>query len=67
MSRLIGSGFLLFDATATLAASLASPSLFATLGISLVSSIAIALASASLRSVLFPTYFWDKPETLDGR
>ena len=59
MSRLVGSGFLLCDATATVASALSGWDGVGLFAVTLVSSIGFALMSQTVRSLLWPSYFWD--------
>lgn len=59
MSRFLGSGFLLLDGAATIVSILNYSGTVAFLVVSLLSSAAVTLTSSTIRSVLWPTYFWD--------
>lgn len=59
MSRFIGLGFLAIDASASITTWLSSSSVLASLIFSAVSSVTLAMMSRTVRSVLWPTYFWD--------
>lgn len=59
MSRFIGFGFLAIDATASISTWLSCSSVLASLVVSGASSLMIAMMSKTVRSLLWPTYFWD--------
>lgn len=62
MSRLlVGSGFFLCDAAATVMSILNCSGSLLILSVSLFSSILLTMISSTVRSVLWPTYFWDPP------
>ncbi len=58
MSRLVGFGFMLVDAVATVAAVLSSSGAMLMVFVSLIASFILAIMSSSVRSVLWPEYFW---------
>ncbi len=60
MSRLVGVGFILFDATATIASVLSASGAMLFVVLSVLSSIALALMSMTVRSVFWPSYFWNE-------
>ncbi|KAA5542569.1 hypothetical protein FYK55_13595 [Roseiconus nitratireducens] len=62
MSRLVGFGFALLDFSATAVSLLNCSMTLAVVTFSLVSSLALATMSGAVRSLLWPTYFWDQPE-----
>lgn len=62
MSRALGFFFLLGDAVSTIAAFLHSSGLLVGAVFAVFTSFALAILSSSIRSVLWPTYFWDQPE-----
>jgi hypothetical protein len=62
MSRLlVGTGFVLFDAAATIFSLLNCSGTLIVLFVSLISSLVVAMTSMVVKSIMFPTYFWDEP------
>ncbi len=61
MSRFIGFAFVLIDGATTVISALSCSSVFVLFTVSIVSSFMISVLSGIVRSILFPTYFWDQP------
>ena len=61
MSRLVGSGLVMIDVTATTTSALSQMGVGTVLVTCLLSSAVVGLASWMLRSTLWPTYFWEEP------
>jgi|GEM_PF-5862740 len=59
MSRLMGLGFVLCDAAATCATVIYSSGAVVVLVTAFFTSCAVGLLSSTVRSLLWPTYFWD--------
>lgn len=60
MSRILGFAFFLLDGATTVLSALSGSSALALFAVTIVSSFIISILSATVRSVLFPTYFWDQ-------
>lgn len=66
MSRLFGLFFVMCDAMMTAASFLTSSGVLVVAALSVLTSLIMAGTSAAIRSVLWPTYFWDQPEQLQA-
>ncbi|TWU25360.1 hypothetical protein Pla52o_16610 [Novipirellula galeiformis] len=62
MSRLVGIGFAFFDVVASVASLFSTPGSLLILMLSVISSFALALMSATVRAVLWPSYFWGESQ-----
>lgn len=62
MSRMLGIGFIVGDLATAVATFLNASGLFVGVIFAVLTSIALAGLSSSIRSILWPTYFWDPPE-----
>lgn len=68
MSRVVGFCLILGDIATTVATfvNLSSPSVLLGVVFVVLTSIAFGCMSPSIRSILWPTYFWDQPEPIRG-
>lgn len=62
MSRFVGFAFVLGDAITTIATFLNSSGALLVVILSALTSIFLASLSSTIRSLFWPTYFWDQPE-----
>lgn len=62
MSRTLGFCVVLGDAATTIAALLNSSGALLIAVFSVLASVILATTSSAIRSILWPTYFWDEPE-----
>ncbi len=64
MARLVSLGFVMCDMMVTVLSALSGMSSIAFVTMTLVSSFTVSLLSKSVRSVFWPSYFWDQPTEL---